>query len=221
MNCILLSINNFDSDCNLFPIKYYVKDIIDYTMNVVHIPFACDINWLLNPNPKEFQDFVDSHYRPFSSFGIPKDQYTVIDVNDGYKKNKEILDNADIIYFSGGFMENIKELLIYSNLWKIIQSYRDDKIFIGESAGALILLDEYMEVPYIEDNYSEYKIVDGLGIVSNINLHVHYDNNNKNHIVNKNILKKIGYDKLNVCLTNNAGLIIKDNETIILGEYYI
>lgn len=220
MKCILLSINNFDEEYAYDTIK----DIIKSDMKVLCIPFASDLNWLLKEGKKELArggEFYNKHYKPFGSYGIPTDNFYVAKLSDDEYFIKQKIYEANIIYFSGGYMENILHILNHLNLLDYIEMYKENKIFIGESAGALILQDFYMEVPHIESHYKKYRKKRGLNITNKVNTIVHYDDKNKKHKFNFKILKLITrLDKRVVCLTDSGAIVIIDDEVKYLGNYY-
>ena len=219
MKCVLLSVNNIDEEYAFNKLK----DIIKPEMKVLCIPFASDLNWLIDRGKIELEkygNFWNNHYKPFSRYGIKEDNFYVIKMYDNEYDIKKMIIEADIIYFSGGYMEKAMRLLYHYNLIDFILSHCENKIFIGESAGALILQDEYMEVPFIEDDYRRYHKEKGIGIINNMNTIVHYDKYNKKHKLNSIILKLISRRKKVVCLSNTGGILIDDDKIEYFGEVY-
>ena len=212
MKCILMSCMNIDQD----HVKGEVSKIIKPNMKVVCIPFASDLQWLLNGNKNEY---FKRHYTPFSKFGIKRYNFYIAKIQDDYKFLKKKIRNADIVYFSGGYMENIMYHLRNKYMIRFLRLLKNDKIFIGESAGALVLEDKYIEVPHIEDHYKSFKKEEGISIVDNVEVIVHYDPNNEKHRENleavKTMTKKPVY-----ALTDSAMIIVDNNKTLILGETY-
>ena len=212
MKCILMSCMNIDNDM----VKAEVGKIINPNMKVVCIPFASDLQWLLNGDKNEY---FKRHYTPFAEYGIKKYNFYIANIRDDYKYLKKKIRKADIVYFSGGYMENLMYHLKNKYLVRYLKNLRDEKIFIGESAGALVLQDMYIELPHIEDHYKVYKKECGVGIVNNLEVMVHYNPNDERHRYNLDAVKSMTKKEV-VALTDSAMIIADDNKTIILGETY-
>ena len=211
MRCIMLSNNNFDKDFA----RHKLVNIIEPNMKVVCIPFASDLKWLIQNADTELDydgKFTLDQYKPFREYGIELGNFYMMKPTDSRKYMKWKIDQADIIYFTGGKMENIKNTLLKMGLWRYIIKHKYNKIFIGVSAGALILQDEYWEVPNVDDYYKEYRKRYGFGFVKDYTTLVHFDKNNKDHIAN---LTKLAGKSTKVIL------IIPENGCVIVGDFYV
>ena len=221
MICILLSVIEYLEELSSNPI---INSYIKSDMKVVCIPFASDIEWLLK---NDYGEFAEKHYLPFSKFGIPKENFHVLKITDREDENKLHLYEADVIYFSGGRMEKIDRLLYFAGLKDYLIELKYNKIFIGESAGALYLQDSYMEVPYIEDQYTKYKRVrKGLDIIKEYDVLVHYDKYNKKHKRNLSIVKLLDMrnHKTVIGLSDKSALVVEydkcgSKNTYLFGDY--
>lgn len=212
MKCILTSTANFHHD---FAYNV-VKDIIKPNMKVICLPFASEIPWQLHG---DMTDFVEKHYEPFERFGIKESDFYTVRMTDNIDYIKGVIQSADIIYFSGGFMENITYVLNLLGIKDFITQFRDEKIFIGESAGSLILQDEYMETPNIEDHYKHYRRMEGLGIVKGYELLVHYDKNNSGHVTNFKVISAMNrHSKIVLGISDGGALVINGNRIFYLGD---
>ena len=220
MKCVLLSVNNIDEDYAFNRLKEYIEP----NMKVLCIPFASDLNWLIDNEKSELEKygrFWTSHYKPFSKYGITEDNFYVAKIHDNEYELKKIISESDIIYFSGGQMEKLIRLLYHYNLIDYLLIHMNEKIFIGESAGALVLQDEYTEVPHIDECYNRYRREKGIGIINNMNIIVHYDEQNRKHRRNFRLLKWFGRRGKNVvCLSNDGAVLITDNNIEYLGKVY-
>ena len=156
MRCIMLSNNNFDKDFA----RHKLVNIIEPNMKVVCIPFASDLKWLIQNADTELNydgKFTLDQYKPFREYGIELGNFYMMKPTDSRKYMKWKINQADIIYFTGGKMENIKNTLLKMGLWRYIIKHKYNKIFIGVSAGALILQDEYWEIPNVDDYYKNFQ----------------------------------------------------------------
>ena len=80
MKCVLLSVNNIDEDYAFNRLKEYIEP----NMKVLCIPFASDLNWLIDKEKTELEKygrFWTSHYKPFSKYGITEDNFYVKYIN--------------------------------------------------------------------------------------------------------------------------------------------
>lgn len=220
MKCLLLSINNIDENY----IYDILKEDITQNMKVLCIPFASDINWLGEKGHIELNvggEFYNKHFKPFSKYGISENNFYVTKINDDEYFIKQKLIESDIIYFSGGKPENISFLLYYKNLIDHLLKVKSNKIFIGESAGSMVLQDKYTITPHVDPDYKMFCKKEGLGIIDTTDLLVHYDITNKKHRLNLKITKFFNFGKKKVIAISDHGAVyIKDNTIQMLGEVY-
>lgn len=211
MRAILTSCNNCNEEYAFKTVSRYIKP----DMKVVCIPFASDLNWQLQ---NDYDEYKERHFSVFKSFGISGDNISIVSINDERDTIINKIVESDIVFFSGGFMENALFLINMLNLNIIMDYIKCTKLIIGESAGTLILQDEYIEVPYIEDAYRHYKRKKGLGFISYYNMMVHYDKNNPKHQENKSYLKNLNRN-ITVCLSDSSLMIIDGKKIQLIGDY--
>lgn len=208
---IMLSTTKYIKDEECFDT---LKDIIKPNMSIVCLPYACDIDYQFKECRKDLTyngSFWNEHYNYFKEYGIDKGDFYVATPSDNIEFIKWKLDKADIIYFSGGSMKNLKFMLQALDLWDMIKQL-DNKIFIGESAGSLMLQRCY--IVFTEEGMPSY--YKGLGLVD-IDLFVHYDKNNINHNINFNTMTI--FDTA-YAISDEGCIVIKDNEITKIGEIF-
>ena len=203
MKCILLSSHNYNDNLAFNHASNYIKP----NMKVVCLPFASDIHWQING---DFTEYKERHFSEFSKFGMPEENIDIVRLSESRSKIIEKIDKADIVFFSGGYMENAMFVIKSLRLKSYFNKIKEDKLFIGESAGTLIMQDKYTEVPYIEDEYKNYKVKNGLGFITGLNIIVHYDPNNIHHRKNKRIVKLMDRSREVLALKENSMIIIDD-----------
>ena len=143
MKCIMTSCNNIDQDYAFDKVSKYIKP----DMKVVCVPFASELHWQLNGDDVPYKQ---QHFNVFKKFGIHEDNMTIAKLSEGRENIIMKIDEADIVFFSGGFMENFMFIIKTMRLEFFIKDLvKSDKLLMGESAGTLVMLDKYMEVPYI------------------------------------------------------------------------
>ena len=213
MQCILMSCNN----CNHDYAFEAVSKIIKPDMKVVCVPFASELHWQLNG---DFTNYKNTHFKVFESFGIKEKDISIAKLSEGRDKIMDKIEKADIVYFSGGYMENFMFIIKVLKLERFMKELKNDKIFMGESAGTLVMLDNYAELPHIEDDYKTYKRKAGLGYITNLDIIVHYDKNNKKHRRNVHMLELLNTltGKEVIALSDNSLIIINNDETIVFGD---
>jgi peptidase E len=210
----MTSCNNIDKDYAFDKVSKYINE----DMKVACVPFASELHWQLNG---DFKNYKEQHFRVFEKFGIKRKNIFIVKLSEGRESIIEKIDSADIVFFSGGYMENFMFIVKALRLEFFMKDYLVDKLIIGESAGTLVMLDSYAEVPFIEDDYKQYKRKDGLGYVNNLDIIVHYVKDNEHHKKNRALLEVVNVTmgKEVVCLTDNSLIIVNDDEIEFVGDY--
>lgn len=221
MKCVLLSNNNI-SDEYAFD---ELKEIIKPKMKVLCFMYASDLKWQMENQDtivygKERRDL----YKHWANFGIEYGDFIVAPFpKDKVEINyiKEKIKTSDIIFFNGGYMENIDFILKVSGLWNFILENKEGKIFVGSSAGALILQDKYHITPYVDEHYDYFKLVKGLGIVKGYYVMPHFHKNNWYHKLNMVFCKMTTFRKKHFALGENGGVIIEGSNFKPFGDVFI
>ena len=197
-------------------------------MKVLCFCYASDIQWQLNNQDSIIngQERLNL-YNNFKDYGVEYGNFIVAPLS--YNKSdvnyiKEKIRISDVIFFNGGKMENIRMILKSTMLWEEILKYKNEKIFIGSSAGAMILQDEYIVCPYVDDDYNYYGKEEGLGIISKYSVLPHFYLENENHIFNLQYSMKNCPTKCSIGLSEQGGIIIHnfkyENRYEVLGKIY-
>lgn len=211
MRAILMSCNN----CNK---EYAFEDISEYIkpeMKVLCVPFASDLHWQLQG---DYTEYKQQHFNVFKSFGISEKDIRILSIHDDMYTMIDKVLGSDIIFFSGGYMENAMYLLDKMKFNLLLPFIKKDKLVMGESAGALILQDIYYEVPHIEDAYKQYREKPGLGLIPDYNVIVHYDENNPKHKENAKHVKNLN-DRITICLSDESIFIVDGNRIQVIGQH--
>ena len=216
---VLLSNSNIHEPYVFDWLKYILKP----GMRVLCFAYASDIGWQMESD----LDIVtgeerQSMYYPFYHYGINHDDFVVAPLpnkrNISYLKQK--IETSDVIFFRGGFMENIIFLLKSAGLWELLKS-QEDKIFIGASAGALVLEDMYQVCPFVEDDYINYQKEEGLGLTKGLNILVHFKPDNWGHRFNLTYMTLTNPRRKVIALGENGGIIYFDRGRYhLIGETY-
>ena len=136
---------------------------------------------------KENGRFYKAIVKGIGSYGIPSENISFINYfTDTMETAKEIIKEADILYFLGGLpdkmMERIREFELTDTL------ARFDGIVMGYSAGALIQLAEYHLSP--DRDYPEFGYYGGLPYLKGFYLEVHYEGRDEQNEAIRRVLSE-------------------------------
>ena len=185
------NLNNFELEDKI--LKYL--DIIE--PNILFIPFAAykDINSSIN----KFNNLIKDY------------KCNVKHLIDPYQNNiLELFEWADVIYVGGGSATNLVRIFKESGLDKILFNYKDsNKLYMGISAGAMLVSKEAMGDEYIyTNNYHiyNYQMVECLGLL-NLVICPHYDHDGLD-CFNSEVRK---FDCNSYAIEDDTAILIKDS----------
>lgn len=112
----------------------------------------------------------DNIIRPFLSYGVKKEQISWLDYFDENADHIAEINNADILFFTGGMPEKAVARIDKLGLRDAITGFGG--LVMGASAGAMLQLDRYHVTP--DEDYDEYGLWEGLGLVDGLDLEVHF-----------------------------------------------
>lgn len=212
---ILLSANNFHEPW----IFHRLKDLIKPEYTVAVVPFSFHEDWI--DGEKAFQDCYNPKYgkyyeeivAPFKTYGISCDNIKFIDYfKDNAKTAKALVEGSDIVFFTGGLPDKAMERIHKFHLEETLKSFKG--IVIGNSAGAMIQLEEYHITP--DKDYNTFGYYKGLGLLNSAYIEVHFEDTGlQNHSIRKVLCEK---RKPLYAITNNGGIISIDGKIESFGE---
>lgn len=163
----------------------YLKENINDMTQLIVMPFAHHFDyhgcaedvWLhYDRDPYNNDSILWRTVRPFLNIGINPDRVVVINIyGDPIEliKQKLLADNT-IVYFPGGFPENIVKLL---NEFRLIETVKKCKIVVGESAGSMFWSRKYFVYP--DNDYRKYKCYRGIKMIKDFVIIPHYNPEDK------------------------------------------
>ena len=174
---VLLSTYDFNNNRCYEQLKHLLKP----NMKVVICPFSHDVRYYVEE--ELFNSLYDYRYGKdynilcdaFYDYGIEKQNiYPLNPYKDTLDYMKHRIESADILFFTGGdpifTMYYIKEL----GLFEVLKNFKG--ITMGASAGAMVQLEEFMTY-YLPWEEYPYEYFEGLGYVKDLDVIVHWENN--------------------------------------------
>ena len=157
-----------------------LKQLINGRTKLIVLPFAHDFEWLASAEdiyekydrcPKAKNSIFHRTVKPFIDIGI--DMRNIVVINHfadpiALIKQKLLADNT-IVYLPGGRPENIMKILRRLNL---IDTIKQCKIVVGESAGAMIWSKYFFVYP--DADYPRYQKFKGLSLTKDCVIIPHF-----------------------------------------------
>lgn len=154
---------------------------------------------------EEYKGYVGSARKIFKKLGAV---LTEMDISkEDYASLEAEFNDADIIYFTGGNSFFLLEQLRKNGVDKLLkEELNKGKLFIGESAGAIVCAPDIKYIEMMDEKPSDYSLTDGGGL-SLINFYVlpHYLTAPFKKITEK-ILEQ--FNNLDICPINNSQAVI-------------
>jgi dipeptidase E len=137
------------------------------SLSICYVPLALFNNESMLSGMNSYIDQIQGYYRT-----IDKDlELTRVKFEDSNKEIIKKLQQADVIYLSGGSTEYLINQLNERGINKtIIEEYNNGKIIIGNSAGALALLGDTCSI----SEKGEPRYYKGIGLINDVIAIVHY-----------------------------------------------
>ncbi len=187
---------------------------------------ASDLEWQFN-NRIESQPegrYYSEQYAPFKDMGVKEDNFYIVHPSDDIEDIQNLFREADVIVLLGGFMEVLEETLKHFDLWDMMKI--TGKHVIGTSAGAFIMLDKYIVTPYVDMYYNDYYTAEGLGLLKDCRLLVHWHNDRKEHqhilqyVVDETVNEMVDTQKdiIVITLSEEEGIIVTNNYITMVGK---
>ncbi len=197
-------------------LKNYIMP--DYSVAVVAFSFRdskvkslSDWNTLYS---KENGMYYNGIVSGFTAYGISENNISFLNYfNDTKETAVQKINQADIIYFTGGLPDRMMDRIKEFDLADVLKRHKG--IIMGYSAGAVIQLSEYHLSP--DDEFPEFKYYEGLSYLDDFYLEVHYEGTKAQNDAIQRVLNERGKTVYATAL--RAGAILVDNGNIkLLGD---
>ena len=116
------------------------------------------------------------------------------------------------MFFTGGLPEKTTQRLAEMDLVQTLLHF--DGVVMGASAGAMFQLDTYHVTP--DEDYPTFFIDNGIGLVTGIDLEVHFENTPIQRQCTQKAIKLL--NKPVYAMWHQGGLIVSGNKVAILGK---
>ena len=212
MTNILLNYYNFDGEWTEGKLEKYFRG-----KKVLILPLAfrdCqawDNESFLSVYGKGGEKYY-SILRPFLSYGLNEEDVSWLNPFDRTSNFHQQIASADVLFFTGGMPEKALQRLQELEIAQDVKNFGG--VVSGASAGAMLQLDRYHVTP--DDDYDHYQLWNGLGLVSGIDLEVHYLST---PIQNQCTMRAINDLQRPVYqIWHEGGLLVENGEVTMLGK---
>ena len=152
----------------------------------------------------------------FGAYGIPEEQISFVGLyHDDYKSAKEKIQQADVIFVTGGLPDKFYDRMQDMDLIGTVQNFGG--IFMGCSAGAMVQMTEYHITP--DEDYDSYGYYPGLGLLEGFEPEVHFAGT---QVQMESIARYQQERRKTVyAMTNNGGLLVEGEKITPFGDVTI
>lgn len=150
----------------------------------------------------------------FAPFGVKEENIVFVNYfTDTKESARKKIENADVLYFTGGLPDRMMDRIKDFGLEDAIMAH--DGIIMGYSAGALIQLKEYHLYP--DGDYSDFGYYEGLPMLNGFYLEVHYRGLEIQDESVRRCLKERG-KKVYVTGDRGGGIIVENGQIRVVGK---
>lgn len=208
---VLLNYYNFDGEWAREKLSPYVHG------KVLIVPLAFR-EWEINDDASwqtiygEGGEKHDNIMRPFYAYGIERSDIKWLNYFDKSADHLAELAEADVLFFTGGMPEKAVARIDELGLRTAIQNF--DGVVMGASAGAMLQLARYHVTP--DEDYAEYGLYDGLGLVGGIDLEVHFLDTELQNACTKRATGDLGLPVYQ--MRHEGGVLVDGGNVVPMGQ---
>ena len=209
---VLLNYYNFDGDWA----RPHLERIFKCKPRVLILPLAYretqawDNGSFLSIYGKGGEKY-DNILRPFLCYGYTEQEIAWLNPYDG-SNHLEQIRNADLLFFTGGMPEKAIARMEQLGIASAVKDF--DGTVMGASAGAMLQLDTYHITP--DEDYDNYSVWHGLGLVKGIDLEVHYLATDLQKQCTVRAVKELGLPVYQ--MWHEGGLLIEQGKITLMGN---
>ena len=211
---VLLNYYNFDGDWARPHLEKYVRGKKVLILPLAYREYqAWDNDSFLSIYGKGGEKYP-AIMSPFLSYGLTEKDVDWLKPYDSKDHVKQI-QNADLLFFTGGMPEKAIKRMVELGIVDAVKNFKG--VVMGASAGAMLQLETYHITP--DDDYAEYGIWHGLGLVKGIDLEVHYLATPIQQQCTEKAVKELGLPVYQ--MWHEGGLLLEDGKITVLGSVEI
>ena len=149
--------------------------------------------------------------RPFLEYGLKEDGLDWLNPYDATNKIEQIK-RADLLFFTGGMPEKAIKRMEELGIADAVKTFNG--VVMGASAGAMLQLHAYHITP--DEDYADYGIWQGLGLVKGLDLEVHYLATPLQQQCSRRAAKELGLPVYQ--MWHEGGLLVADGKITVMGN---
>ena len=208
---VLLNYYNFDGDWAYPQLEKYVKGAKVLILPLAYRDFqAWDNDSFLSIYGKGGEKYP-AITRPFFSYGLTESDLDWLNPYDTKDRIAQI-NRADLLFFTGGMPEKALQRMDALGITDAVKQFKG--VVMGASAGAMLQLETYHITP--DEDYAEYGIWHGLGLVKGIDLEVHYLATSIQQQCSRRAAKELGLPIYQ--MWHEGGLLIEGGKITVMGS---
>lgn len=175
-----------------------------------------------DPNNYEKVDkYSNVTFKSFELSNLKFDNCYTLD-NRNADSTKELIENSNMIFLSGGDTVTQNKFFKSINLKELLKDYNG--VILGVSAGAINLADNVYDSPETIEDVNKPHTFEGLS-KTNINVEPHFvldtTNFSEDELVQRNEVLKESYNREIYALVDGSHILINNKEDILYGEGYL
>lgn len=211
---ILLNLYNFHEDWA----REVLEDVFSPEMKVCLLPLSFHEDWIRNrkewkieygPKGKCYLELVE----PFEAYGILRKNISIVNYfTDTAQSAREKVEQADVLFFTGGFPDKMMARLYDLELVETIQHFQG--IVMGSSAGAMIQFDTYHITP--DRDYDQFQYHQGLGFLYDFEIEVHYEGSDVQNEAIERVMEERNLPV--IAIGNEGGVLIDGDDCVPMGD---
>lgn len=148
---------------------------------------------------------------PFLAYGYKEEEIDWLNYYDN-RDHVEQIQNTTLLFFTGGMPEKAIRRMNDLGITNAVKSFNG--VIMGASAGAMLQLDVYHITP--DEDYDNYEVCRGLGLVKGFDLEVHFLNTD---LQNECTHRAIDELKLPVYqMWHEGGVIVDGGKVTVMGQ---
>ena len=212
MTNILLNYYNFDGDWTQGRLDKYFRN-----KRTVIVPLAYRETQIWDQESWQSiygkgGEKYDNILHPFLSYGLMEKEISWLNYFDQKTDFVKLVEQAEVLFFTGGMPEKAIRRMGELGITEAVKS--SSAVIAGASAGAMLQLERYHITP--DEDYSSYETCSGLGLVSGLDLEVHFLDTPLQNQCTRRAIEELNLPVYQ--MWHEGGLLVEDGTVTPLGN---